>query len=63
MPRLGSVSSRKIITKWGFDTPQGKIKYTITIHSGNLWNEIGEFSRDKGVTWMKFFEMNRKKEN
>jgi hypothetical protein len=48
--------------QWGFDTPQGKIKYSITIRSGNLWNEIGEFSRDGGVTWLKFFEMNLKKE-
>lgn len=49
--------------QWGFDTPGGKIKYSITIDAGNLWNEIGEFSRDNGITWMKFFEMNLKKEN
>ena len=49
--------------QWGFDVPGGKIKYSITIHSGNLWNEVGEFSRDNGLTWMKYFEMNLKKEN
>ncbi len=50
--------------QWGFDTPGGKIKYSITIdHAKNLWKEIGEFSRDNGLTWMKFFEMNLKKEN
>ena len=47
--------------QWGFDTPQGKIRYTITIDPiKKTWNEIGEFSND-GTTWRKFFEMNLKK--
>lgn len=41
---------------WGFDTPQGKIRYTIRLNEKGQWNEIGEFSRD-GANWMKFFEM------
>ena len=41
---------------WGFDTPQGKVRYTIRLTDKGEWNEIGEFSRD-GAKWMKFFEM------
>jgi hypothetical protein len=48
--------------QWGFDTPRGKTKYTITIDTtANTWQEIGEFATD-GNTWMKFFEMNLKKQ-
>ena len=48
--------------QWGFDTPNGKIKYSITIDPAKkTWNEIGEISNDNGVTWLKFFEMNLKK--
>ena len=41
---------------WGFDTPQGKVRYTIRLTEKGEWNEIGEFSRDS-ANWMKFFEM------
>lgn len=45
--------------EWGFDSPNGKIKYIITIDPvKNTWNEIGEFSNDNGTSWLKFFEMN-----
>lgn len=47
--------------QWGFDTPGGKIRYSIVLDPvRKTWNEIGEFSRD-GNTWRKFFEMNLKK--
>lgn len=47
--------------QWGFDTPQGKVRYTIVIDPvANTWNETGEFSRDE-KTWYKNFEMNLKK--
>jgi hypothetical protein len=47
--------------QWGFDTPQGKIRYSIRMEpAAKTWNEIGEFSAD-GTTWRKFFEMNLKK--
>lgn len=47
--------------QWGFDTPQGKVRYSITIDaSAKTWLESGEFSND-GTTWRKFFEMNLKK--
>jgi hypothetical protein len=43
---------------WGFETPNGKIRYNIIIDpTKKAWNETGEFSRD-GTNWMKFFEMN-----
>jgi hypothetical protein len=47
--------------QWGFDTPGGKIRYSIVLDPvKKTWNEIGEFSRD-GNAWRKFFEMNLKK--
>lgn len=45
---------------WGFSTPQGKMRYTITI-TGNSWIETGEFSAD-GNSWMNFIEMNLTKQ-
>ena len=45
--------------EWGFDSPNGKVKYIITIDPAkNTWNEIGEFSNDNGTSWIRFFEMN-----
>ena len=44
--------------QWGFDVPNGKIRYSINIDDQKkLWNEIGEYSAD-GNNWMKFFTMN-----
>jgi hypothetical protein len=43
--------------QWGFDTPRGKIRYTIILDTTSSWNETGEFSAD-GKTWTTFFEMN-----
>lgn len=45
---------------WGFETPAGKIRYTITFKSVSEWYEIGEFSKD-GKNWSQTFEMNLKK--
>lgn len=48
--------------QWGFDVPSGNIRYTITLDSkANTWDEIGEYSPDKGKTWYKFFQMKLKK--
>lgn len=41
--------------EWGFQTPSGTIRYTISTIR-DVWLEIGEFSRD-GKSWIKFFEM------
>jgi len=41
---------------WGFDTPQGRVRFTIRLTEKGEWNEVGEFSRD-GEKWMQFFEM------
>ena len=49
--------------QWSFDTPMGKIRYTIDItDDGSKWNEIGEFSQD-GTNWIKTFEMNLQKKD
>jgi len=48
--------------QWSFDTPMGKIRYTIEItDSGTKWHEAGEFSQD-GSNWVKIFEMNLQKD-
>jgi len=47
--------------EWGFETPGGVFRYIIK-PSDTTWSEIGEFSRDGGKTWVKFFEMNLKKQ-
>ena len=48
--------------EWGFDVPNGKIKYIINIDPAmKTWNEIGHYSNDNGTTWLKFFEMNLNK--
>lgn len=48
--------------QWGFDTPNGKIRYSIVLDPvKQTWNEIGEFTNDNGTSWTKFFEMNLKK--
>lgn len=44
---------------WGFEVPQGEIKYTIKIE-GNNWTESGAFSMD-GNTWYPFMEMKLQK--
>ena len=47
--------------QWGFDVPNGKIRYNISIDAAKkTWTEAGEFSSD-GNTWHKFFEMNLQK--
>ena len=41
--------------EWFLETPNGKIRYTITLNDQGQWYEIGEF--DTGGSWVKFFEM------
>ena len=41
---------------WGFDTPQGKVRYTIKLTPKGEWYEVGDWSAD-GKAWTKFFEM------
>lgn len=52
-------STGETVFVWGFTSPNGNIRYTITT-ANDVWNEIGEMSRD-GKTWMKFFEMKLQK--
>ncbi len=44
---------------WGFEVPQGKIQFTITL-TEDTWVEKGAFSPD-GSTWYPTMEMNLKK--
>ena len=47
--------------EWGFDVPNGKIKYHITLDPElKTWNESGAYSQD-GNNWINFMEMNLKK--
>jgi hypothetical protein len=48
------LSDDKVV--WGND----RMRYTITLGDGT-WNEVGEMTRD-GRSWMKFFEMNLRKQ-
>ena len=42
----------------GFRDPRvGLLRFTITIDAQQRWFEIGEYSRDEGVSWTKNFEM------
>ena len=45
---------------WGFDIPQGKVQFTITL-TEDTWVEKGAFSPDGGGTWYPTMEMNLKK--
>lgn len=43
---------------WTMTDPQwGMIRYTISLNDEDQWSEIGEVSRDDGVSWFQFFEM------
>jgi hypothetical protein len=41
---------------WGFETPRGRVRYTLALDEQGRWHEVGEFSPD-GATWSSFFEM------
>lgn len=47
---------------WSMDNPRYMVKFSLTLDQGD-WFEIGEISTDKGVTWIKNFEMRLKKVN
>lgn len=43
--------------RWGFDDPRaGRIRFTARFTS-EVWEEIGEVSRDGGATWQQFMGM------
>jgi hypothetical protein len=48
------VGDRRLV--WGFATPGGRVRYTLSLDEGGRWQERGEHSRD-GATWSPFFEM------
>jgi hypothetical protein len=41
---------------WGFETPRGRMRYTIKLDAQGRWSESGERSAD-GQTWQPFFAM------
>jgi hypothetical protein len=44
---------------WTIAIPNGPTsRFTISLDDPDKWREVGEQSRDGGVTWVKFFEMN-----
>jgi hypothetical protein len=51
------LEGRKFI--WTIAIPNGPTsRFTISLDDPDKWREVGEQSRDGGVTWVKFFEMN-----
>ena len=48
------VGDRRVV--WGFDVPNGKVRYTISLDGEGRWVEVGEHSAD-GSTWRQFFGM------
>ena len=51
------LEGRKFI--WSIPIPNGPTsRFTISLDDPDKWKEVGEQSRDGGVTWVKFFEMN-----
>jgi hypothetical protein len=48
------VGDRRLV--WSFATPQGRVRFTMTLDEQGRWYEIGEYSRD-GASWRSFFEM------
>lgn len=43
--------------QWTMDFSPVIVRYTITL-GADTWNEVGEMSRDSGVTWARTMEMN-----
>ena len=44
---------------WTIQVPNGPTsRFTISLEDPDKWREVGEQSRDGGLTWVKFFEMN-----
>jgi hypothetical protein len=44
---------------WSIPIPNGPTsRFTISLDDPDKWKEVGEQSRDGGMTWVKFFEMN-----
>jgi hypothetical protein len=46
--------------QWGFQIPQGNVRFTFKLGEKGEWREIGEFSGD-GKTWRQFLELNLQK--
>jgi hypothetical protein len=53
------VAEKRVV--WGFDVPNGKMRYTISLDAEGRWVEVGEYSGDGGATWRQFFGMTLRK--
>lgn len=57
--RGGGKSIGKVIKEnhfeWYLDSPNGQIRYTITLNDKGQWSEVGEIAM--GENWFPFFEM------
>jgi hypothetical protein len=42
---------------WGFESPGGRVRFTIQLDEQGRWVETGERSADGGRTWQPFFGM------
>jgi hypothetical protein len=47
--------------QWEIRTPQGVMRYTMTLTKDDEWFEIGEQSADGTSNWQRFFEMRLRK--
>ena len=45
------------VFEWGFQIPQGKVRYRIRLNDRGQWFEQGHMSADGGKTYRQFFEM------
>lgn len=55
-----TISVRADTLVWGFKTPQGQVRFTVTKDPEGRWHEVGHFAAD-GTTWQPFFEMRLEK--
>lgn len=46
--------------RWGFETPEGRVRYSMRLTADGEWHETGEFSRD-GAAWRPFIGMRVRK--
>ena len=55
-PTIPQVTVGDKTVVWGFDTPRGKVRFTIRLDEQGRWVENGEYSAD-GAKWTGFFGM------
>lgn len=56
---VAKIEENKIV--WGFDVPQGTIRYTIILNEQGEWFEVGHFNPKGTEMWHQSFEMTMQK--